>query len=317
MAAVEPAGAVTGRQRRQRRQFPWFAYLCIVPAVAFAAVFLYFPSLSAIYHAFTTWDGSTAPTFVGFGNFQQMFSDPIMGIAFRNAGKITLFSLAVEVTIPLLAAKMIVSLRHLRLQSFFRVVFLLPLIVPQVVIYLLWQFIYNADPTVGLLNGTLQLLHLSGLERGWLGDPTAALYAVMATGMGVVSSFPFVDGFALLIYTAGLQAIPAETLEAAQLDGAGTLQRFFRVELPLILGQIRLIVVLTLVASIQQYTAFLIMTDGGPAFVTSVPGLTMYHSAFEDGAMGYACAIGTLLFAVIAVLTVINLRFVRPATEHR
>ena len=298
------------------RAIPWFAYICIAPALAFAALFLYFPSLSAIVHAFTNWDGSTSPTFVGLNNFGQMFSDPIMGIAFRNAAKVTAFSLIVELTIPLLAAKMIVSLRRQRLQAAFRVVFLIPLIVPQVVIYLLWEFIYNADPTVGLLNGTLGTLRLSGLERGWLGDPSTALYAVMATGMGVVSSFPFVDGFALLIYTAGLQAIPVEILEASQLDGAGPVQRFFRVDLPLILGQMRLIAVLTIVASIQQYTAFLIMTDGNPAFTTSVPGLIMYHSAFQDGAMGYACAIGTLLFVVIALCTVINLRFIRPYTEH-
>jgi raffinose/stachyose/melibiose transport system permease protein len=319
MAAVEigPA-AYTPRARRGgwRKRFPIFAYLCILPALVFAGVFLYFPSLSAIGHSFTDWDGSTAPNFIGLDNFRQIFSDPRMSLAFQNALKVMVFAVVVELTIPLAAAKMILALRSARLQNVFRVVFLLPLIVPQVVIYLLWIFIYNPDPSVGLLNGTLQALHLPGLQHGWLGDPSVALYAVMATGMGVVAVFPFVDGFGLLIYTAGLQAIPHEVLEAAQMDGAGSWARFFRIELPLILGQVRLLAVLTIVGSIQQYTAFLIMTDGGPAFVTTVPGLTMYHSAFEDGQMGYACAIGTLLFLIIAVLTVINLRFVRPATEY-
>jgi raffinose/stachyose/melibiose transport system permease protein len=319
MAVAELAGATRPaetRRRGWRRRFPIFAYLCILPALVFAGVFLYFPSLSAIGHSFTEWDGSTAPTFIGLDNFRQIFSDPRMSIAFKNALKIMVFALVVELTVPLAAAKMILALRSHRLQGIFRVVFLLPLIVPQVVIYLLWIFIYNPDPSVGLLNGTLQALHLPGLERGWLGDPSVVVYAVMATGMGVVAVFPFVDGFGLLIYTAGLQAIPHEILEAAQMDGAGAWARFLRVELPLILGQIRLLAVLTIVGSIQQYTAFLIMTDGGPAFVSSIPGLTMYHAAFEDGQMGYACAIGTLLFLAIAVLTVINLRFVRPATEY-
>jgi len=319
MATHDLAGSaqVTLRRKAQRRKrFPLFAYLCILPALLFAAVFLYFPSLSAIGHAFTDWNGTTTPNFIGLDNFRQIFNDQRMTIAFQNALKITVFSLLVELTVPLAAAKMILALRGERLQHLFRVVFLLPLIVPQVVIYLLWEFIYTPDPNVGLLNGTLAALHLPGLERGWLGDPSVALYAVMATGMGVIAVFPFVDGFGLLIYTAGLQAIPTEVLEAAQMDGAGAFQRFLRIELPLIVGQLRLLAVLTIVASIQQYTAFLIMTDGNPAFVTSVPGLTMYHAAFNDTQMGYACAIGTLLFLVILILTVINLRFVRPATEY-
>jgi raffinose/stachyose/melibiose transport system permease protein len=311
--STHSAGA---RRASRRKRFPIFAYVCILPALIFAAVFLYFPSISAIGHSFTDWDGSTAPSFVGFDNFRAIFDDPRMTLAFKNALKIMVFALAVELTIPLAAAKMILALRSNRLQNIFRVVFLLPLIVPQVVIYLLWIFIYNPDPSVGLLNGTLQAIHLQGLERGWLGDPSVALYSIMATGMGVVAVFPFVDGFGLLIYTAGLQAIPHEVLEAAQMDGAGAVARFFRIELPLILGQLRLLAVLTIVGSIQQYTAVLIMTDGGPAFITSVPGVTMYHSAFEDGQMGYACAIGTLLFLAIAMLTLLNLRFVRPATEY-
>jgi raffinose/stachyose/melibiose transport system permease protein len=311
--STHSAGA---RRASRRKRFPIFAYVCILPALIFAAVFLYFPSISAIGHSFTDWDGSTAPSFVGFDNFRAIFDDPRMTLAFKNALKIMVFALAVELTIPLAAAKMILALRSNRLQNIFRVVFLLPLIVPQVVIYLLWIFIYNPDPSVGLLNGTLQAVHLQGLERGWLGDPSVALYSIMATGMGVVAVFPFVDGFGLLIYTAGLQAIPHEVLEAAQMDGAGAVVRFFRIELPLILGQLRLLAVLTIVGSIQQYTAVLIMTDGGPAFITSVPGVTMYHSAFEDGQMGYACAIGTLLFLAIAMLTLLNLRFVRPATEY-
>jgi raffinose/stachyose/melibiose transport system permease protein len=296
-------------------RFSAFAYLCVLPAVVFAAVFLYYPSVSALLHGFTDWDGVTAPTFIGLDNFREIFSDPRMSIAFQNSLKITGFSLIVELTIPLAAAKMILALRSERLQHFFRIVFLLPLVVPQVVIYLLWDFVLS--PTNGLFDGLLGVFHLSGLQHDWLGDPSTALYGVMATGMGVIAVFPFVDGFGLLIYTAGLQAIPQEMLEAAQIDGAGSVQRFFRIELPLILGQLRLMSVLTIVASIQQYTAFLIMTDGGPAFRTLVPGLTMYHSAFSDSRMGYACAIGSLIFLAIVVLTVLNLVFLRPATEHR
>jgi raffinose/stachyose/melibiose transport system permease protein len=263
-------------------------------------------------HAFTSWDGASPAVFVGLDNFGQMLSDPQMQVGFQNVLKITAFALLVELTIPLGVAKLILVLRSTRRQHLARVLFLMPLIVPQVVIYLLWEFLY--DPNVGLLNATLSALHLGG-QVDWLGDPTIALYAIMATGAGVVAPFPFVDGFALLIFTAGLQAIPHEVLEAAQLDGANALIRFWRVEVPLIMGQLRLISILTIVASVQQYTAVLILTGGGPGFATYVPGYSMYNNAFYFNRMGYACAIGTALFLVILILTIINFRFLRPSTD--
>ena len=141
-------------------------------------------------------------------------------------------------------------------------------------------------------------------------SPHLALISLMFVG------FPFVDGFGLLIYTAGLQAIPQEVLDAAQVDGAGPIARFFRVEIPLILGQIRLLMVLTLIQGIQQITPVLILTGGGPANLTTVPGLAMYNDAFYNNQFGYACAIGSVMFLVIMILTVLNLRFLRPSTDY-
>jgi raffinose/stachyose/melibiose transport system permease protein len=300
------------RPPRGRRPFPYFAYLCVAPAIVFAAVFLYYPSISAVTHAFTDWDGASAPSFSGLNNFQQMLTDPQMRMSFGNAARIMVFALLVELSMPLFVAKMIIALRNNRFQNIIRVLFVLPLIVPFVVTFLLWQFIY--DPNVGLLNSLFGALHL-GTGQDWLGDPKLALYAVMGTGAGVVAPFPFVDGFAMLIFTAGLQAIPGEVHEAARLDGTGAFGTFWRIELPLIAGQLRLISVLTIVASIQQYVAILILTGGGPGFATYVPGYSMYMNAFYYNRMGYACAIGTVLFMIILVLTILNLRFIRPTTD--
>lgn len=308
--STPPIAASRGSRRPAR--YPLFGFLCILPAFLFAIVFLYYPALSAIFHAFTEWDGATAPTFVGLGNFQQMVSDPQTRASFGNVLLITGFSLVIELVVPLAVAKMILALRRRGLQHAIRVLFLIPLVVPQVIIYLLWQFIY--DPNIGLLNALLSAAH-TGVQPDWLGDPRLALYSIMVTGAGVIAPFPFVDGFGLLIYTAGLQAIPQEVIESAHLDGAGAWARFWRIEVPLILGQLRLMSILTIVASIQQFTAVLILTGGGPGFSTYVPGLSMYNNAFYFGRMGYACAIGTALFLVILVLTVLNLRYVRSATD--
>jgi len=298
-----------------RKPFPIFGYVCIAPTFVFAAIFLFYPAISAIAHAFTDWDGAKQDNFIGLANFQQMLSDEQMGQSFLNLLIITAFSLVVELTVPLAVAKLILGLRSSRLQNVLRVLFLLPLIVPQVVIFLLWSFIYDPDPTVGMLNALLTNLHILSQPQAWLGDRNLALYAIMATGAGIVASFPFVDGFGLLIYTAGLQSIPHEIVESAQLDGAGRRAIFWRIELPLIAGQLRLMSILTIIYSVQSYTAVLILTNGAPGDATYVPGFAMYHNAFYYGKMGYACAIGTVLFLIILALTMINLRFVRPATE--
>lgn len=293
---------------RRRKTFPLFAYLCILPAFGFAALFMYYPSLSALYHAFFDWDGASAPTFVGLNNFAQMLSDPMMHLSWGNVLKLTGFSLVVELTVPLAVAKMILALRGPRLQHVVRVLFLLPLTVPLVVNALIWLFLY--DPNIGLINQVLSTLNLSGLRQDWLGDPNWALYAIMFMG------FPWIDGFGMLIYTAGLQAISPEVLESAQLDGAGAWARFWGIEIPLIVGQLRLLSVLTLIGGIQNFLYVLVMTDGGPGFATYVPGLTMYKNAFYYNRMGYACAIGASIFLAILVLTAINLRYLRPSTEY-
>jgi raffinose/stachyose/melibiose transport system permease protein len=127
--------------------------------------------------------------------------------------------------------------------------------------------------------------------------------------------FPWIDGFALLIFTAGLQNIPKDLLDAAQIDGTGVVRRFFRVELPLVMGQVKLIAVLNLIWSIQDFTTVLVLTKGGPGTSTMVPGMALYQDAFQNQEMGYACAIGTVLFLVMLIITYAVLRFV-PSYQY-
>jgi raffinose/stachyose/melibiose transport system permease protein len=171
-----------------------------------------------------------------------------------------------------------------------------------------------------LLNRLLTDLHLGGLTQGWLGDPNLALYSVMFSNTssalpGFTVGFPWVDGFGLLIYTAGLQAIPGELPEAASIDGANGWQRFWFIEVPLILGQIRLMGVLAIINGLQNFTQILILTQGGPGQATTVPGLYLFQQAIYQQRMGYASAIALVLFVVILALTIINVKIVRPATE--
>ncbi len=284
------------------------AYVFLLPTFIFIVLFSYYPAESALYHAFTAWDGITTATWVGAQNFQGLVTDPEFTISIANVAKLTAFQMVLAVTVPLTVARLIMGVSSPRWRFVYRLCFILPFVVPQVVLILVWQFIYAGT---GALNQILGTLHLASLQQDWLGNPTLALYSVMAMG------FPYVDGFGLMIYTAGLQAMPAELREAAAVDGASPLRTFFAVEIPQIHGQLRLMWVLAIINGIQNFTQILILTQGGPGYSTMVPGVVMYQYAFTNQQFGKASAIGTVLFVVTLALTILNLRLGRVRAQVR
>jgi raffinose/stachyose/melibiose transport system permease protein len=183
------------------------------------------------------------------------------------------------------------------------------MVVPFVVIVLVWQFIY--DPNYGLLNALLTMVGLKGLTNTWLGNPDLALYCIAGVG------FPWISGFNLLVYLAGLQNIPQEVLDASLIDGAGRWRRFRSVHLPLILGQVKLLLILSIINTLQGFVTVYILTQGGPADATTVPGLEMYVQAFQYSKFGFGMALGTLIFLVILALTYLNMRYIRPSLEYQ
>jgi len=214
-------------------------------------------------------------------------------------------------TLPLFAAEAIYNLRLERWRLFYRFMFTIPLVVPWVVTVLVWRFLY--DPIDGPINLFLQSIGLVDSTRVWLADPKIAIYAIaMIGGGGTGVGFPFVAGLNLLIYLAGLNSIPTETIDASKLDGATSFQRFRFVDLPLIKGQIRLILILTMITQIQGFQTIILLTRGGPGYSTMVPGMVMYQNAFEFGRMGYASAIGVVLFVIMLILTLFSLNRLRP-----
>ena len=282
-----------------------FCYLFLLPTFALLILFNYYPALSALYHSLFNWNGANLAKWVGFANFIQIFKDPIMINSFKNMGILTGFQLAISITFPLGAAALIFHLRDTRFAYFYRVLYVIPMVVPSMVTMMIWKFIYN--PQIGLLNTLLKGLNLP--TRVWLGDFKFALYAVIAVG------FPWIAGTSMLIYLAGFQSIEKSLLDASAIDGASGLGRFWHIELPLVLSQIKLIVILTMIGAIQGFAGILVMTGGGPGTTTMVPGLWLYKNAMNYNKMGYACAIGTFLFAITLFLTFLNLRFVQSSAE--
>jgi raffinose/stachyose/melibiose transport system permease protein len=214
-------------------------------------------------------------------------------------------------------------LKSERFQYVYRVLFVIPMIIPQIVMLLIWKFFY--DPNIGILNTVLTKLHIDRLliwldtwvfhlgvftdpfNPAWLGNPHLIIPALVFWG------FPWVGVVGVLIYLSGLQNIGNDVYEAAEIDGIGWWGKFWRIELPLIMTQVRLNLILMIVATFQAYSFqyILLGAEGGPQNRGLTPGLYMFYRAFMEQDYGYACAIGLILFVIILTLTAINQRFVK------
>jgi ABC-type sugar transport system permease subunit len=247
--------------------------------------------------------------FVGLDNFVAMANDEYVRTSFVNVLLIVTTTVAKDLTVPLLVAELIFHLRWTWLQYWLRTFFVVPMVMPAIATLLLWVQIY--DPNVGLLNQTLQLLGQPDWQRSWLGDADTALWAIIGVG------FPWVQVLPFLIFLGGLMTIPQDLYDAAVVDGAGPLQRFWWIDLPMLLGQIKLLIVLGVIQGFQAFYFILVMTGGGPYRSTTVPGLEMYYAAFQHSKYGYACAIAVVLFAIVMTMTVINLTYLRSSVEHQ
>jgi raffinose/stachyose/melibiose transport system permease protein len=307
-AVSEPAA-----RPHRRAAIHWGVYLFLIPTFLLLILFNYYPFFSAFYHSLYDWDGQNT-RYVGLDNFESILDDEVLAASVPNIAILTVAGVLFAMTLPLFAAEAIYNLRLERWRLFYRFVFTIPLVVPWVVTVLIWRFLY--DPLDGPINLFLQSVGLENLTRAWLADPKIAIYAVaMIGGGGTGVGFPFVAGLNLLIYSAGLNSIPTETIDAAKLDGATWRQRFLYVDLPLIKGQIRLILILTMITQIQAFQTIILLTRGGPGYSTMVPGMAMYQNAFEFGRMGYASAIGVVLFFIMLILTLFSLNRLRASEE--
>jgi ABC-type sugar transport system permease subunit len=282
-------------------------YLFLVPTLVFLLVFSYYPPLFAIYNAFFQWDGFGERVFVGIDNFAKIFKDTVFINSIGNLFKLLGFRLAIGLSVPLIVAELIFGLRRDGARYWYRLLFVIPMVVPGLVMTFMWRFIL--DPNVGLANAILEFIGGESWRQPWLGSTRTVLYSFMLIG------FPYVSGINTLIYLAGLQNIPGEIFDACRVDGATGLRRFFSVDLPLVMGQVKLLLTLGVIGGLQAYQQQLILTNGGPGYASMMPGLVMYKEAFSFSSIGYASSIGVLMFLVILGLTYLNLRYVRSTAQ--
>ncbi len=210
-----------------------------------------------------------------------------------------------------MVAELVFNLKRERAKYRYRILFVLPMVVPGLVSVMIWKFIYHGMPTIGVLNRLLGVLGLEHLQRAWLADTKTVIPALLFI------FFPWVSGWPFMIFYAGLQQISTEVLDAAVIDGCNIWKRIVRIDVPLLVTSIRLIAIQTMIGTIQEFSFVLLMTLGGPAKASLVPGLLLYLNAFRGDYMGYGAAIGVAMFVVILTLTLLSFKYMSSPFERK
>lgn len=291
-----PAGGKKPRsaERETRKKF----YAFISPWLVGFVLLTLGPMIYSLYMSFCEWSGiSGTGVWIGFGNYIEIFAeDPLF---WKSLGVTFLWTafLPIGMVLALFLAQLLN--RSMRLIPLFRTIIYIPVILPAVANCLLWLWLFN--PEVGFLN---MILEAFGLPRSyWLmGEDTVMLSLVIMSLWQV--------GGNVVIFLAALQGVPKDLLEAAEIDGAGSIIRYFRITLPMISPVIFFQLVMGVVGALQVFNQAALMTDGGPQQATYFFVYYIYQEAFVSYNMGYASALAWVLFLIVLVLTVLMIRFV-------
>lgn len=287
---------------------PYWGVVWILPAFAAMLVFSYYPPVSALFHAFTNWDGTNA-TFIGLANFIELFRDSLFWRSCLTMIVTTVGCMLIGNVMTILHAEMIYSLRSRKMSGFYRFMFVLPALVPGIVTLMLWGKVILSGSPSSVANVVLGLFGAEPI--GWFYQESTVILSIFIYG------FPWVGGTSFLIYLAGLNGISEEIIEASRLDGISTFGRVFYIDLPLIKGQIKYFIIMGLIGGIQNYTIQYAITNGGPGldYPSMVPGYYLYMQAMNNSRYGYACAVGFVLFVAILVITIINNKFIKTEVD--
>ncbi len=271
-------------------------WLCVLPWVLGFVLFTAGPMIASAILAFTDYDITFAPNFVGLGNFRKMlFGDELFWKSLYNTAYYTFIFVPLHLIVALLAAMALNA--KLKGISVFRTIFYVPSIVPAVASAFLWMWIYNPD--YGLANAILSIFGLPPLK--WLFDEELAKPSFIFMGLWGL-------GASMLIFLAQLQHVPESLHEAAEIDGASTLHRFRFITIPMISPVIFFNLVVGIIGSFQIFTTAYIATQGGPNNATLFFVLHLYNNGFKFLRMGYACGLAWVLFTIVLVFTVMQLK---------
>jgi ABC-type sugar transport system permease subunit len=288
-----------------RQLIIWRVLFLALPLAVFATIVVW-PLLDSFFYSFTNWNGFDPNyRFVGLDNFRKIFTDPL----FMNAAVNTLIWIAAALLMPTVTGLALALLldSSVRGAGVFKSIFYLPICLSAIVVGQIWTWIYQQD--WGLLNSTLSLVMGEKINFAWLAKPLTALYSVILAWSWQQT------GLAMVIFLAGLTSIPAELIEAAEIEAATRPQRIRHVVLPLLRPATVVVVALMVINSLKGFDILYIMTSGGPFHSSDTLAMHMYNESFKKYLMGYGSAISVVLFIITLSIIVIYFRQLRKVDE--
>lgn len=275
-----------------------YAYLFIAPTVLGVLILNLWGVIQSFYYSFHEVKGFAAPIFIGLDNYIRLFADKEVWISLKNVFVYAIITVPIGVALSLLLAVLLnVKIKG---KSFFRCIYFLPVVSAPAAVALVWKWLYNKD--FGLFNQILGGMGISGPD--WLGDPNMAMISVAIVGIWSMV------GYNMILLLAGLQDVPAELYEAAEIDGAAPFQKFLKITVPMVSPTLFFVVVTSIISALQVFDViFMMFKPSAPAFrsVESIVYL-FYRYTFTNYNKGYGSTIVVVLFAIIMLLTVIQLK---------
>lgn len=296
-----------GRAAAARRLLP--IYLLILPGMALFLLWTLYPLLDALVMSFFQWNPNPRATsaFLGLANYRRALADPIFWQAFGNVALYTVVTVPAQMALGLAVALLLD--RKLAARGLFRALYYLPVITSWVVVSFIFEYLFNSQG--GLIDWAFgNVLHLIPGDLNWLGSTTLALPMLMILGVwkGI--------GWNMVVFLAGLQSIPAELYEAAQVDGAGDRARFRHITLPLLRPVVTFVAVMLLIGAFGAFIPMFILTQGGPEHSTETLLTYGYSSAFSSFDFGYGAAVSYLFAAFVFVISIAQIRLLRRRVEY-
>ena len=293
---------LSGRKRDERVA----AYIFVAPAVILLIAFLVAPMIYTVYFSGFKYQimRPDAMKFIGFENYQKLFSDKNFWLALKNTVYFTVIVVPCQCVLAL-ALALLVS-KKFRGVAVFRTMYFAPQLTSMVVISVLWSVLYNANPNTGLINSILVSLGMSPIK--FLSDASTAMNSIifMSAWQGA--------GYQMMIFLAGLQGIPRDQYEAASVDGATKFKQFLYITIPGLKGTIKYVIMITMIQAMKLFTQPYIMTQGGPKNSTKTLVYYIYTQGFQKGNFGYACSIAAVFFVIVVCMSM-AMKKVTAATD--
>ncbi|HEX9043429.1 MAG TPA: sugar ABC transporter permease [Candidatus Limnocylindrales bacterium] len=282
-------------------------WLYVLPALLLVVVFVYYPAVDNLRLSFFQWSSfSPKESFVGIQNYQDLAADPVFWSALFNNIAYAVVSVIFQVGGGLVLAALLEEFVAPRLRAFFRTVFFIPAVMSLTVVGFLFYFLY--EPNFGIVNQFLTAIGLGDWTHAWLGEEGTAIWSIIA-----MSQWQSI-GYVMVLFIVAIQKIPRELYEAAYIDGATRVQAFRRITVPLVQEMTVLMLIVTISGAFLVFNEVWVMTQGGPNNASHTLGSWLYKSGFFNDQLGYAAAIGSVIFLITFVTSVIQLRLTRGRT---